>query len=211
MKIQLSVLMFSLGLVASSAQAELINNANTISVSRGNTSSAGNPATASFASMPVADLQAAAKAGNAPAQFYLATRYKSGQGVDMNLVEAFNWFKKAADQGISAAQLNVGQMYAEGRGVKQDMNAAKQWLQKAAKQGDNRASYNLALIEERSQNLSSAYQWYDLASRDGMLDKNVSRQAQGKIIKLAANLSQQDIQAARDRADRWFQDDTANR
>jgi TPR repeat protein len=85
------------------------------------------------------------------------------------------------------------------------MNAAKVWLQKAAKQGDNRASYNLALIEERNQNLSSAYQWYDLASRDGMLDKNVSKQAQGKILKLAANLSQQDILAARDRADRWFQ------
>lgn len=205
MKIQLSVLMFSLGLVATSAKAELINNSTTPSV----TSTTGiSVNSASFANMPVSDLQAAAKSGSAPAQFYLATRYKTGQGVNMNLVEAFNWYKKAADQGIAAAQLNVGQMYAEGRGVKQDMNIAKQWLQKAAKQGDNRASYNLALIEERSQNLSSAYQWYDLASRDGMLDKNVSKQAQGKIIKLAANLSQQDIQAARDRADRWFQEDS---
>ncbi len=206
MKIQLSALMLSplltlgMGLVATHVNAELISNSGTnISLNT------------NYASMPVPTLQAAAKAGSAPAQFYLATRYKMGQGVNISLTDAFAWYKKAAEQGVSAAQLNVGQMYAEGRGVKQDMNAAKQWLQMAAKQGDNRASYNLALIEERNQNLSSAYQWYDLASRDGMLDKNVSKQAQGKIVKLAANLSQQDILAARDRADRWFQDDASNR
>ncbi|XID74290.1 tetratricopeptide repeat protein [Alkanindiges sp. WGS2144] len=193
MKKQISILMLSLGLLASTANAELIMNPGSVN------------AATNYATMAVPALHSAAKAGSAPAQFYLATRYKLGQGVSTDLTQAFAWYKKAADQGVSAAQLNVGQMYAEGRGVKQDMNAAKLWLQKAAKQGDNRASYNLALIEERNQNLSSAYQWYELASRDGMLDRNVSKQAQGKIVKLAANLSQQDILAARDRADRWFQ------
>lgn len=191
---QISILVLSLGMVASAAHAELIMNPGSVN------------APANYATLPVPALQTAAQAGSASAQFYLATRYKLGQGVQADLSQAFTWYKKAADQGVSAAQLNVGQMYAEGRGVKQDMNAAKLWLQKAAKQGDNRASYNLALIEERSQNLSSAYQWYELAARDGMLDRNVSKQAQGKILKLAANLSQQDILAARDRADRWFQD-----
>lgn len=194
MKNQFAVLMLSLGLMAGAAHAELITNPQSVAAS------------SNYAVMTVPMLQAAAKAGSAPAQFYLATRYKLGQGVAADVTQAFTWYKKSADQGISAAQLNVGQMYAEGRGVKQDINSAKLWLQKAAKQGDNRASYNLALIEERNQNLSSAYQWYELASRDGMLDRNVSKQAQGKILKLAANLTQQDIQAARDRADRWFQD-----
>lgn len=192
MKKQISILMLSLGMIAGAANAELI-------VNPGN-------APTNYATLAVPALQNAAKAGSAPAQFYLATRYKLGQGTSADLSQAFVWYKKAAEQGVSAAQLNVGQMYAEGRGVKQDMNSAKLWLQKAAKQGDNRASYNLALIEERSQNMSSAYQWYDLAARDGMLDKNVTKQAQGKILKLAANLTQQDILAARDRADRWFQD-----
>ena len=191
---QISILVLSLGMFAGAAHADLIMNPASVN------------APTNYATLPVPALQTAAKAGSASAQFYLATRYKLGQGVQADLSDAFTWYKKAAEQGVSAAQLNVGQMYAEGRGVKQDMNAAKLWLQKAAKQGDNRASYNLALIEERSKNLSSAYQWYDLAARDGMLDKNVSKQAQGKILKLAANLTQQDIQAARDRADRWFQD-----
>ena len=186
---QISILVLSLGMFAGAAHAELIVNPASVN------------APTNYATLAVPALQNAAAAGSSSAQFY-----KLGQGIQADLPNAFTWYKKAAEQGVSAAQLNVGQMYAEGRGVKQDMNAAKLWLQKAAKQGDNRASYNLALIEERSQNLSSAYQWYELAARDGMLDKNVSKQAQGKILKLAANLTQQDIQAARDRADRWFQD-----
>lgn len=158
-----------------------------------------------YASMPLAMLQATANSGNPTAQFYLANRYKSGMGVPTDLNSAFSWYLKAAEQGAAAAQLNVGQMYAEGRGVNRDLTQAKLWLQKAAKQGDNRASYNLALLEERQQNLSDAYQWYDVSARDGMLDPAIKGRAQDKIRKLAANLSPQDQQNARLRADSWMQ------
>ena len=159
----------------------------------------------SYASMPLAMLQATANSGNATAQFYLANRYKSGMGVAADLNIAFTWYLKAAQNGAAAAQLNVGQMYAEGRGVNRDLMQAKTWLQKAAKQGDNRASYNLALLEEREQNLSDAYQWYDVSAREGMLDQAIKGRAQDKIRKLAANLSPQDQQNARQRADSWMQ------
>lgn len=96
-------------------------------------------------------------------------------------------------------------MYALGRGVQQDLAQAKLWLQKAARQGDNRASYNLALLEERDQNLASAYTWYEVSTRDGMLDDGVRSRAQGKIRKLAANLSPEDQQRARLQADQWLQ------
>ena len=164
----------------------------------------------SFASMSLADLQAAAQGGDVRAQFFLATRYKLGQGVPQDMQQAFAWYKKAADQGAAPAQLNIGQMYAQGKGVAQNIDQAKVWFGKAAKQGDNRASYNLALIEERDQNLADAYQWYDLSARDGMLDARIKDKAQGKIRTLAANLSPQDIQDAKNRADRWIQTDDAN-
>ena len=202
MKSTLTIALLSLGLIggtfASAANAELID--------RSPTGSSTSTATSSYASMSIDSLQSAAKSGDKAAQFYLATRYKLGQGLSQDQAEAFKWYKKAAEQGVCAAELNVGQMYAEGRGVKPDIDEAEKWLEKAAKKGDNRASYTLALIAERDQNLADAYQWYDLASRDGMLDQRVSQQARGKIVQLAANLSQQDMQAARDRADRWFQD-----
>lgn len=159
-----------------------------------------------YASMPLAELQAAATQGNVNAQFYLANRFKAGKGTDQDMRQAFNWYMKAAQQGAAPAQLNVGQMYAQGRGVNRDMIQAKTWLQKAAKQGDNRASYNLALLEEREMNLSDAYKWYDVSSREGMLDSQVKDRAQDKIRKLAANLSPQDQQSARQRADRWLQE-----
>lgn len=161
----------------------------------------------SFATMPVSELQAAAQAGNVRAQFFLASHYKHGKGVPQDLVQAFHWYLKAAEQGAAPAQLNVGQMYAEGKGVAADIVQAKLWLGKATKQGDNRASYNLALIEEHSQNLANAYQWYDLSARDGMLDPRIKDKAQGKIRTLAANLSAQDIEDAKNRADRWIQND----
>jgi hypothetical protein len=194
MKYKLSALILSMGLTASiPAFADLKSLT---------------PEPESFATMSVANLLAAAQSGNVRAQFFLASHYKYGQGVQKDLTQAFNWYMKAAQQGAAPAQLNVGQMYAEGRGVTEDMNQAKLWFGKAAKQGDNRASYNLALIEERSQNLAKAYQWYDLSARDGMLDQRIKDKAQGKIRTLAANLSPQDIQDAKNRADRWIQTDS---
>jgi TPR repeat protein len=198
MKHTLTALLMAMGLTASlPAMAELKSLVPEISTN--------------FATMPLADLQAAAQSGNVRAQFFLASRYKTGQGVAADMQQAFNWYMKAAQQGAAPAQLNVGQMYAEGKGVSQSMEQAKVWFGKAAKQGDNRASYNLALIEERSQHLANAYQWYDLSARDGMLDARIKDKAQGKIRTLAANLSPQDIQDAKNRADRWIQsDDNAN-
>lgn len=158
-----------------------------------------------YAAMPLDRLQAAAEQGNVNAMFFLANRYKNGEGVAQNLSQSFSWYLKAAQKGAAAAQLNVGQMYALGRGVQQDLAQAKLWLQKAARQGDNRASYNLALLEERDQNLASAYTWYEVSTRDGMLDDGVRSRAQGKIRKLAANLSPEDQQRARLQADQWLQ------
>ncbi len=189
MKMIFSAVVLTLAL-ASTAHAELISNL---------------PDGSPYAAMPLASLQAAAQQGNVNAMFFLANRYKNGEGVSADLTQSFNWYLKAAQQGAAAAQLNVGQMYALGRGVTQNLVQAKAWLQKAAKQGDNRASYNLALLEERSQNLSSAYKWYDVSTRDGMLDNSVKDRAQGKIRKLAANLSPEDQQRARNLADQWLQ------
>lgn len=185
-----------LSVFAITAHAELINQQPSSSTTL-----------AQYATMPLQQLAQSAKQGQAPAQFFLANRYKHGQGVKQDQSMAFTWFKKAADQGIPSAQLNVGQMYANGVGVKQDLKASKAYLMKAAKLGDNRASYNLAVLEERNKNYVDAYQWYELSTRDGMLDYRVKTMSAKKIIQLAANLSSNDMRLARERADRWIQTD----
>ncbi|MFB2578709.1 tetratricopeptide repeat protein [Acinetobacter sp. c2-A9] len=190
------VLSLFLATAAVSAHADLINNQPQVQHPN-----------LQFANMPLDQLTAAAQAGQAPAQFFLGNRYKHGQGVAVDQAQAFTWFKRAADQGIPAAQLNVGQMYAKGVGVRKNMAAAKDYFMKAAKLGDNRASYNLALIEESAKNYASAYQWYELSTRDGMLDFRVKDLSKQKIVQLAANLDNNTMIAARERADRWIQAD----
>ena len=170
------------------------------------------PATPSVASqaaqysvMDIQSLTKAAKAGQAAAQFYLATKYQHGQDVSKDDHQAYTWYKAAADQGISAAQLNVGRMLADGIGTKKDEGLARQYLEKAASRGDNRASFNLAMMEEKKKNYMGAYQWYELSTRDGMLDNKVISLSEGKKTALAANLSPEQIRQARDRADQWIQ------
>ena len=160
---------------------------------------------AQYSIMDIHNLTKAAKAGQAGAQFYLGTKYQFGKDVQQDERQAFAWFKAAADQGLSSAQLNVGRMLADGLGTKKDEVLARQYFEKAASRGDNRASFNLAMMEEQKKNYIGAYQWYELSTRDGMLDNKVITLSEGKKTALAANLTQDQIRQARDRADKWIQ------
>ncbi|MGY5391541.1 tetratricopeptide repeat protein [Acinetobacter sp. NigerLNRRAM0016] len=160
---------------------------------------------AQYSTMDIDNLVKAAKAGQPAAQFYLGTKYQKGKDIKQDDRQAFAWFKAAADQGLSPAQLNVGRMYADGVGVAKNETLARQYFEKAASHGDNRASFNLAMMEEQKKNYIGAYQWYELSTRDGMLDNKVISMSEGKKTALAANLTQDQIRLARDRADKWIQ------
>lgn len=168
--------------------------------------SAQNPSSTSrFETMDIAGLTSQASQGNHHAQFFLAKRLQKGEGVQKDANRAAYWYTRAAEQNIAPAQLNLGIMYLRGEGVKADMATGRKWLESAAHLGDNRASYALAMIDERQQQLVDAYKWYDLSSRDGMLDDNIRGKAQAKIGQLALNLSSSDIEKAKNSANRWFQ------
>ncbi|TCB79933.1 tetratricopeptide repeat protein [Acinetobacter sp. ANC 4173] len=160
---------------------------------------------AQYSTMDIGNLIKAAKAGQPAAQFYLGAKYQTGKDIQQDDRQAFAWFKAAADQGLSPAQLNVGRMYADGVGVAKSETLARQYFEKAASHGDNRASFNLAMMEEQKKNYIGAYQWYELSTRDGMLDNKVITMSEGKKTALAANLTQDQIRLARDRADKWIQ------
>ena len=160
---------------------------------------------ARYSVMNIEQLHAAAKAGQAGAQFYLAVKYQSGKDIKQDDKQAFQWFKAAADQGLSVAQLNAGRMLAAGIGISKNEGLARQYLERAVVQGENRASYNLAMMEEKNKNYVGAYQWYELSTRDGMIDVNTINRSEGRKLALAANLTQDQIRLARDRADQWIQ------
>lgn len=158
-----------------------------------------------FESMDITTLTNQAASGNHHAQFFLAKRLQKGEGVAKDPSRAAYWYTRAAEQNASPAQLNLGLMYLRGEGVPANSQEARKWLEKAAHLGDNRASYALAVLDEREKRLIDAYKWYELSSRDGMLDQNIKHKAQNKIGQLALNLSSSDIQKAKTNADSWFQ------
>ncbi|NBY28283.1 MAG: sel1 repeat family protein [Betaproteobacteria bacterium] len=115
--------------------------------------------------------EAAAKLGDAAAQYNLGVLYSSAQGPERSDEKALHWYRKAAEQGDAAAQFNLGLMYATGQGVEQNDASALEWYQLAADQGDAQAQYNLGVMIAIGQGTQPsrtvAMQWLQLAADQG--------------------------------------------
>lgn len=59
-----------------------------------------------------------------------------GKGFEMNLEQAFNFYKRAADRGNSLGMSNVGYCYYYGNGTKSDLEMAYKYLSMAALQDE---------------------------------------------------------------------------
>jgi len=87
--------------------------------------------------MAVDQWRGPAVAGDADAQFNMGQAYKLGRGVPVDLVQAENWYQKAAAQGHIQAQDNYGlALFQNGKRDK-----ALPWLQKSVARGEPRSQY----------------------------------------------------------------------
>jgi hypothetical protein len=69
-------------------------------------------------------------------EFYQGLKYETGQGVTQDIIEAAEWYRRAAERGLVASQIKLGTMYERGRGVPQDYALAYMWFNAAAMSGD---------------------------------------------------------------------------
>lgn len=125
-----------------------------------------------FDKSTIPDIEKAAEAGEAEAQFKLGALYANGKGVKQDSHAAAKWLRKAARQEHLAAQTLLGWCYAGGNGVSENAAEAVEWYGKAAEQGDTDAMCSLAdlLIEGRpgvERNVRSALVWYEKAANLG--------------------------------------------
>lgn len=88
----------------------------------------------------------AATLGNVDAMLELYVLLSTGQGVDMDEVEALEHCRRAADLGHPRACYNLGAAHATGRGVAQDWDASVEWYAKAAHAGSGRAAVALTMM-----------------------------------------------------------------
>lgn len=86
--------------------------------------------------------RAPAIAGNADAQFNLGQAYKLGRGVSTDLVQAEEWFRRAAIQGHAQGEDNYGLILFQ-NGRRQE---ALPWLERSANRGEPRAQYVLGTM-----------------------------------------------------------------
>jgi hypothetical protein len=114
-------------------------------------------------------LVARANGGDATAQVLVGESYAAGKGVEQDLKQAAEWYRKAADKGSIAAELHLAVLYRDGgREFPRDMVQAGEWYRKAAEQGDVSAQGILGVLYSIGQgvlrNDAEAYYWLDLAA-----------------------------------------------
>ena len=146
-----------------------------------------------------AEMQRAAEAGHAMAQYRLALAYERGEGVAVDLAAARIWTERAAASGIAMAMHNLGVYNARGEGAARDEAAAFRWFRQAAEFGVPDSQYNLGILYQRgrgvSEDKSEALFWFLLAARQG------DAQATARVTEIEAVLTPEDARQARARAD----------
>ena len=126
------------------------------------------------ASIGTPKLRQAAAAGDAFAQFEIATRFAEGKGVAQDHAQAFAWYERAATRGLASAQFRLAAYFERGVGVAPDKERARVWYTRAAEQGFIRAMHNLGVLTvgsgERQADYAAAAHWFGQAAERGLAD-----------------------------------------
>ena len=121
-------------------------------------------------------IQAAAKQGNAQAQWDLAVCYAQGNGVEQDDTTAFSWACKAAENGLEQAAKYVLKAYEKGSeelGIQPDLNKLVEWADKLSAAGSNAGRYyyaNLFMSNDNARrqiNIKVAYERIREAANEG--------------------------------------------
>jgi S1-C subfamily serine protease len=146
--------------------------------------------------------EAAAGRGDGAALYGLAFLYRDGKGVDKDPVKALDYLKQAAQDGILKAQVALAELYDKGHGTPRSPSAAARWQEEAARQGHGPSQLRTAERYLRADGVDEdpyrAYVWLSIATADGHgTSSDASRALRSR---LAARLSEADIEAARNEA-----------
>jgi localization factor PodJL len=125
--------------------------------------------------MSLSNLRNQARAGDAWAQFALATEYSDARFMSRDLNTAAQWYEKAAAQGLAPAQYRLASFYEKGLGVTRDIAKAQALYQKAAAAGNVRAMHNLAVLaadggDSGRPDYATAARWFKRAAEFGVRD-----------------------------------------
>ena len=116
-------------------------------------------------------LEPLAEQGDAVAQHYLGTMYRTGQGVVQDYTEAVRWYQSAAEEGYVDAQLRLGAMYYRGDEIMRDYREAARWYRLAAEQGSAAGQHRLGRMYLHGHGVLQddilAFMWFSISASSG--------------------------------------------
>jgi len=116
-------------------------------------------------------LQEAANRGDSDAQYQLAARYETGQGVGKNMALAVSWYRRAVSANNVDAMTRLGYLYETGKGVSKDLQRAAELYRRAAMREHSGAQNNLAYMFRYGKGVQQSYKqalrWYRRAASHG--------------------------------------------
>ena len=163
-------------------------------------------------------LEGAANQGSVTSQAFLARLYEEGRAVKLDYAESLNWYRLAADQGDDDSMTSLGDLLRQGKGAPKNPVEAVNWYGRAAELGNTDAMDRLSEMnfagEGLERNQVTGLFWlfcrlelFKTTSTDArykeIMDQDFSKE-QKKIALLSGAMSEQDVAAARRRADAWI-------
>lgn len=90
-----------------------------------------------------------AEKGHGLSQYMMGIMLEQGQGSEINVTKAFDWYMAAAKQGIPDAYFALADMYSKGIGVARDLVQAYAWFDLAKAGGHSLAPDMLRALAEQ--------------------------------------------------------------
>jgi TPR repeat protein len=107
----------------------------------------------------------------------LAEFYARGNGIQPDLRESAEWYRRAAELGDVQAQFIIGRLSMTGDGVPVNERESAKWFLCAAQQGNAAAAHNIAVYYAEGtgieQDLDRAIVWFEKAAAAGVLAAQV--------------------------------------
>ena len=130
----------------------------------------------------IAELLSKASNNDAVAQYQLALRYQSGEGITQNLSEAFYWFQQSSERNQPQAMHQLAKMYLRGQGTEIDTAEGIYWLTKLATQGNAKAQFELGKQYQAIKNSPTSQQMTEIWFRTAAESLPEAEQAYSQIL-----------------------------
>jgi TPR repeat protein len=133
-----------------------------------------------------------AAGGDTASKFYLGLLYETGHGPALDVTQAINWYRQAAESGHAEAAWRLARLARQAGTLPADPQTMLAWVRQAAQGGIADAQYELGayLAEGRlvPRDLEAAQHWFDAAA-SSFTDHGKQQQAARMRDMVAAHLN----------------------